>query len=1027
MRRLDRRAVALVSVWMIVGLLGNGLLSLAAPQAVPSVGRVAQAGDPPLYVALIWHQHQPLYAQDAEGVYERPWVRVHATKDYLDMATILEDYPDVHVTFNFTPSLIRQLDDIAAGAKDRYWVMAEVPAEELTADQKQYLLERFFDTNSRVIARFPRYQELADSRASLGVDGALANWTAQDFRDLQVLFNLAWTDPGWLAEEPLASLVAQGRDYSEADKAPIFAEHLRIVREVLPYHADLQRGGQIEITMTPFAHPILPLLVDSNIAAVAMPDAILPTRFVHGQDAVAQVTLGEQFYEDHFGMAPRGMWPAEGSVSQQIVQMVANAGIHWMATDEDVLARSLPDVADFTRDSQDTVLQADALYRPYVVTGGRGGQVAMIFRDHLISDKLGFEYSGMSGEAAAADLLQRLDNIQARLIEEGATGTPLVTILLDGENAWENYANDGKDFLNALYRMLSDAPNIRTVTPSEYLDLTTEVRPIENLWPGSWITPDFSTWIGEPEENQAWEYLLATRNDLEAALPRLSAAARDTALESMYSAEGSDWFWYFGADQDSGQDWAFDEMFRSHLRHVYEAISLTPPGFLDVPVIPLAPQPPDTPFTEPPVITVDGVAGEGEWDGAAFYDLAAGESGLSGLYAGVDDQQLSLRVDAPALPDDLTLGFYFSVDDPAYPLDARPRDQEDLLLGFGARRLVEVTFSDGQPALTAYAPDAGGGWEPYAGTTLPAEAAAASDGTLELSLPLNPLLGELQAGNSFNMRLLVARPDGASFVPADGPALVTLPDAGVPDVVLDVADPVGDDHGPGGYLYPTDVVFRRGAYDATGFTVGSDDEAIVFRITFRGPVENDWGAPNGMGIHTVDIYIDTDGPQNGARLLLPGRNAALSPEHAWDLAVWAEGWYPGIYRPGPDGPVQVDGQLDILTNPGQRRITIRVPRSVLPEGAGDDPAAWSYAVTVASQEGYPSAGVWRIRDVQAGVEQWKIGGAPAGATNATRLMDVIYPEEGVQEAMLSDFAPSGADVDTLGPDDFGQVPVFSVP
>ncbi|MBN2472917.1 MAG: glycoside hydrolase, partial [Anaerolineae bacterium] len=553
-----------LSVLLVVGLIVSPVMA-----ALPEADRAAlqQGAENVLHVALIWHQHQPVYYQDSDtGVYSRPWVRVHATKDYLDMATTVAQYPDVHVTFNYTPSLIRQLDDLVAGAKDAYQVAAEVPAETLTDAQKRYLLERFFDTNRRVISRFPRYQQLLEMRDAAGVNAALESWKVQDFRDLQVLFNLAWTDPDWLGQEPLAGLVAKGADFTEDDKAVIFAEHRRIVGEVLPYHAELQQTGQIELTMTPFAHPILPLLVDSSVAAVAMPEAELPERFVFGQDAVAQIALGVELYEEHFGTAPRGMWPAEGSVSPQIVQMVANAGIRWIATDEEVLARSLPDVEDFTRDSYDTVRQADALYRPYTVTGGRGGQVAILFRDKVISDKLGFEYSGMSGEAAAADLMQRLNNIQAALRASGAEGPHLVTILLDGENAWEHYENDGKPFLNAMYRSLSAAENIRTVTPSEYLAIAGELRQIDNLWPGSWITPDFSTWIGEEEENLAWAYLLEARNALQEADPRLSADVKAQAYEAMYIAEGSDWFWFYGADQDSGQDWAFDEQFRGHLQ-----------------------------------------------------------------------------------------------------------------------------------------------------------------------------------------------------------------------------------------------------------------------------------------------------------------------------------------------------------------------------------------------------------------------------------------------------------------------------
>jgi alpha-amylase/alpha-mannosidase (GH57 family) len=1017
--RLLRQSALLILLVALLPL--HGVLA----EVPPIDGSAAQQpAAEPLYVALIWHQHQPVYFKDpATGLYSRPWVRVHATKDYLDMATILENYPDVHVTFNYTPSLIRQLDDIGSGAKDTYWTLAEVPAEELTADQKQFILERFFDTNRRIIARFPRYQELLEARDGMGIPAAVESWSAQDFRDLQILFNLAWTDPDWLAEEPLASLVAKGAGFSEEDKPILFAEHLRIVQEVIPYHAQMQQTGQIEVTMTPYAHPILPLLVDSDIASVAMPDAELPTRFVFGQDAVGQVERGIQLYEARFGMSPRGMWPAEGSVSQQIIQMVANAGIQWIATDEEVLARSLPDIDDFTRDSSDTVRQADALYQPYEVTGGRGGRVAILFRDKLISDRIGFEYSGTPGEAAAADLMDRLNNIQAELAAEGAEGPHLVTILLDGENAWEHYANDGKDFLHAMYRNLGEADNIQTVTPSEYLAMVDGLTPIENLWPGSWITPDFSTWIGEEEENLAWQYLLETRLALQQAEVRLSAEVKDQALEAMYNAEGSDWFWYLGADQDSGQDWTFEQQFRGHLRRVYELISVPVPGFLDVPIIPTAVQIPDQVFTMPSPITVDGVAADEEWSPAAYYDLA-GSGILNGLYYSPDGQTLYLRLDVDPTFEalaDTTFGLYFS--SPASgPLQARPRDRDDSLLGFGARRLVEVTVdaAGGAVAAAFATTDSGSGW---AATEIafPAEGAAYADGVLEIGIPLADFIGDLRPGNSVNMRLVVETPDGAAALfPADGLAVATMPDAAIPNVVLEVADPEGDDYGPGSYLYPRDVVFRRGAYDLTDFIVGSDDQDVIFRVNFRGPVENDWGAPNGMGIITADIYIDVDGPDNGDRLLLPGRNAALTADHAWDYAIWAEGWTPGVYRPGEEGPVQVDGQINILTNAGQQRITIRVPRSMLP----GDPADWSYAVTVASQEGYPSAGVWRIRDVQPTAEQWRVGGS-LDDTNHTRLIDVLYPESGQQEALLSGYESSSEDVGLLGPDDFGQVPMVN--
>jgi len=417
-------------------------------------------------------------------------------------------------------------------------------------------------------------------------------------------------------------------------------------------------------------------------------------------------------------------------------------------------------------------------------------------------------------------------------------------------------------------------------------------------------------------------------------------------------------------------------------------------------------------------VTVDGAAGEGEWDNATYYDLAAAGAGVTGMYYGFDAENLYLRLDG--VEPGATYSFYLRGPD-ALPDNAYTRfeaEGERPMLGFGARRLLEVTFADGAPQAMLFNADGAGGWREAEAL----EAVALAGDVLELAAPAAVISPAAQSGDKIAMRLIVSRDEATlAIAPPQGPAQVVLPDAPIPNVILDVADPTGDDHGPGSYVYPRDAVFRGGAYDATGLTIGYDDEQVIFRITFRGPVQNDWGAPNGMGIHTVDIYIDVDGPQNGARLLLPGRNAALPADHAWDYAIWAEGWTPGIYRPGEEGPVQVDGALDIVTNAGQRRITISVPRSILP----GDPAGWAYAVTVASQEGYPAAGVWRIREVLPVAEQWRIGGAPQD-TNHTRLLDVIYPEEGVQEQLLSAYPASQADVGTLGPDDFGQVPVLVV-
>jgi alpha-amylase/alpha-mannosidase (GH57 family) len=981
--------------------------------------------DGKLYIAIIWHQHQPVYLKDPEtGIYEKPWVRLHAAKDYVDMASTLLDYPLIHATFNLTPSLIRQLDDISAGAKDLYWTHTEIRAEDLTQEQKQFILDHFFDINPSIIARFPRYQELSQMRGADAVD----TWSIQDFRDLQVLFNLAWTDPAFLEEEPLASVVAKGRDFDGGDKTNVLAAHLRLVEEVIQLHADMQDDGQIEVTMTPYAHPILPLLVDSDLASIALPDADLPTRFVYGQDAVAQVKLGVEFYQDHFGQPPRGMWPAEGSVAEQALSMISAEGIQWIATDEDVLAGSLPDVADFTRDSNDVVQQADALYRPYEVQGARGDPFAIIFRDHLISDKVGFEYSGMPGEAAAADFIARLEAIKDRLEEEGGEGPHLATILLDGENAWEYYENDGKEFLNEMYRLLSESEDLVTVTPSEYLDALdeadVELRQIETLWAGSWIDGTFSTWIGEEEENAAWEYLRQAREAVQDASSTLDEETLDQAMDLIYIAEGSDWFWWYGADQNSGSDDSFDRQFRGYLEQIYNTLGTDVPDYVYVPIIPQAAQSPDREATGLLSVTADGVAGEREWDDGAFYDVsdAVSEAAISGIYYGFDEENLFLRVDAPGgFTDNQVIGFYMGGPGSGATNASSRYGAGETLLGFGVKRLVEVTFEDGLPQARIYTADGAGGWKPLESSLRDLEQIALGDGMLEIVAPFAQFLPEARSGDRINVRLVVSE-DGSdvAVIPDSGPALATVPDLPITNVFLDLSDPSNDDNGPGTYQYPSDAVFKTGVFDITGLTVGFDEEDYIFRIQFRGPVLNDWDSPNGLSVQTIDVYVDYDGPGSGARMLLPGRNAALTPEFAWDVAIWAEGWTPGIFAPSDEGPVETAAQLSIITNPGQRRVTLRVPKSALP----GDPTGWNLALVVMSQEGYPSSGVWRVRDVLPVAEQWRIGGG-SGSPADTRIIDLLWPEgnQPSQAELLGHENPVDVDLASLGPDDYPQVPM----
>jgi len=333
-----------------------------------------------------------------------------------------------------------------------------------------------------------------------------------------------------------------------------------------------------------------------------------------------------------------------------------------------------------------------------------------------------------------------------------------------------------------------------------------------------------------------------------------------------------------------------------------------------------------------------------------------------------------------------------------------------------------VTFEGGQPVASVYAADGAGGWRLFAPWITQLDTVAVRDGTLEVAAPFTSFTTGARSGDRINVRLVLSQAEtDIAVLPPDGPALAVVPDLPIPNVFVEITDPANDDHGPGDYVSPNDQVFKPGVFDMTGVTIGYDDEDYIFRVQFRGPVINEWGSPNGLSIQTIDIYIDTDGAASGDRMLLPGRNAALTGDHAWDYAIWAEGWTPGVYAPSEEGPVQIDSGFTILTNPGQRRVTIRVPKSLL----DGDPFNWGITVAVLSQEGYPSSGVWRVRDVQLEAEQWRIGGG-TGSPADTRIMDILWPErnEPTQETYLTNQNPIGVDIDSQDPDQFPQVPMI---
>jgi len=548
---------------------------------------------PKLYLAFLWHQHQPLYkdtsSESGRGSYLRPWVRLHAIRDYYPMAALVAQHPAIHLTINLTPVLLWQLQDYLAGASDQAQELTLTPAERLSAEQRERILAEFFDADwHHQIYPHPRYRELFEQRT------AGRPFSPQDMRDLQMWFNLAWFGLEFregevrLVTGEVASVerfVQQDRGFSQQDLGAMLAEQYKIMRAVVPLHRRLQDESQIEVSTTPFYHPILPLLVDTDQATLDRPGATHPARFAYPQDAQAQVGRAAQEYMARFGRPPRGMWPAEGAVSQSVLPLFAGAGLRWIATDQGVLARS----GQFGYDTANP----EVLAQPYRAEQD-GQSLSVFFRDTPLSDNIGFRYQGCKDFEPVARAF--LDEIKGRFAYAlQSSEDRVLSVILDGENAWGAYCEDARPFLHALYRQLAQDSEIETVTFSEYLEgnpargiaphpADSQTR-VYDLFTGSWIDEngsapgvDLGTWIGEGEENRAWELLKETREAVQRAGAILET--HPAAFEALYTAEGSDWFWWFGEDQDSGNDAEFDELFRTHLQNVYRGLGQEPPDQL---------------------------------------------------------------------------------------------------------------------------------------------------------------------------------------------------------------------------------------------------------------------------------------------------------------------------------------------------------------------------------------------------------------------------------------------------------------
>jgi len=607
---------------------------------------------PSLNVAFLWHMHQPCYREPDNRVFRLPWVRLHALKDYYDMLAVALCYPGIRLTFNLVPVLLEQLQDYVSGqATDLHLEVSKKPAAELSEEEKAFVLRDFFMANwANMVDVHPRYRELLNKRGrdtkGSDLEKAVKKFSVQDLRDLQVWFNLCWTDPMHFKNDPgLAGLKAKGGNFTEDDKTLLWERQQAIMASIIPLYKKAWESGQIEISTTPYYHPILPLLCDSDVARESMPGAPLPAKFTYPEDSLAQIQAGLDYMEKVFGRRPSGMWPSEGSVSGQAVELMARAGIRWLASDEGILERSLH---RHLRQGHD-LAHPEVLYRPYAFNGG-----TIFFRDRVISDKLGFDYYNWDPAEAAKDLVSRLEHSADRL--GGEAGSHIAPIILDGENVWEFFRDDGHAFLNELYGRLSSSSKLKCCTFGQYLDEHPGAADLPKLFPGSWIGSDFRIWIGAEEDNAAWEHLLKARRAVqqkEAELKKDPERYR-RVMEQIFTAEGSDWCWWYGGNYSSENLAEFDELFRGHLQAGYKLLDMEVPESLFMPISksrtdhyqasdPIA-------FINP---SIDGrITDFYEWSGSGKYDrnlnggaMRRSQTFFRSVLFGFDAKNLYLRLD----------------------------------------------------------------------------------------------------------------------------------------------------------------------------------------------------------------------------------------------------------------------------------------------------------------------------------------------------------------------------------------------
>jgi alpha-amylase/alpha-mannosidase (GH57 family) len=545
--------------------------------------------DTRLRVVLCWHMHQPDYRDLVSGEYRQPWTYLHAIKDYVDMAAHLEANTDARAVVNFAPVLLEQIVDYAEAVEGTLQNHGSIPDPLLSAladpalptgrGAKETLIASCLRANeTRMIHRFPAFERLAELARVFVANPHALDYVSEDFlSDLLVWYHLAWIGETVRREDlRVKALMQKQNHYTLHERRELLTIIGEILSGLLPRYRALAEAGRAELSLTPYAHPIVPLLLDIRCGKEAMPDAPLPSfeQYPGGEiRARWHMEKGIECFQRHFGFKPQGCWPSEGGVSDATMALLDEFGFRWAATGESVLHHSIDKMSGQPEESE----------RHYLFQPHRSGQskVACFFRDDRLSDQIGFVYADWHADDAVANLVHHLENIADSFAKKEKA---VVSIIMDGENAWEHYPENGYYFLNALYAQLASHPKLQLSTFSQCLDDGVPINQLPHLVAGSWVYGTFSTWIGEKDKNRGWEMLADAKQAFDAAMAAgLDEKHRSEAEQQLAVCEGSDWFWWFGGDNPAETVRDFDELYRMHLSRLYQILRREPPDYLSHP------------------------------------------------------------------------------------------------------------------------------------------------------------------------------------------------------------------------------------------------------------------------------------------------------------------------------------------------------------------------------------------------------------------------------------------------------------